>query len=408
LGYRDFTEWSGANTDRARRRAAKNMARALGTLAERRGCTPERPLHVNFVAHSHGGNVALAALEHLPPTVKPRQVCLLGTPLTWRFTDLRFLYLFYVFLWLGLMSLGLWAAFAEDTLTSHFNEHGANLGMTPWDTLGILIELYLPVLIFLPVPLWLSVLAVGIARGLFGLLPGRPAYGPKPKQLEKMLGGRPVVLFISPEDEADLMLHVGAAPLDVYRAMIRGRPGSEGVKLLGRPIRQILRWIEFLYVRPFSYAVLVPLVEILLERHGLGFPYHSVLVRNYEMVSWLRNRKYTPTQLFVHKISAAELHPRSLNVNLSQQQLVPASVAAGSGPAPAADRVQALRNTLLSTLDGLKKQLHLRHSGYYESENVIWMVARTLAAPSPPATQGQQQLPSYTPAPPQYPAGVVQ
>lgn len=361
-------------------------AEALGTLAERRGCSADNPLHVNLVAHSHGGNVVLAALEHLPPTVKPRQLCLLGTPLTWRFTDLRFLYLFYVFLMLGFLCLALWAGMMEEVFRSLYDTHGATLDLQPGEAIAVLLELFIPLLLTLPAALWLSVLAVSVARGAFGLLPGRPAYGPKPRQLEKVLGGRPAVLFISPEDEADLMLHVGAAPLDVYRAMVRGRPGFAGAGPIGRPLRAVLRAIELFYVRPLSYSVLVPLVEILLERHGLGFPYRSVLVRNYEMVTWLNRPKYAPSQLVTHKISATELRPRSIHVELSTPRLAAASaLPAGSSATPRGDRIQALRETLLSTLDGLTRQVHLRHSGYYESDDVIGMVARTIAAPRPHA-----------------------
>ena len=107
LTYGNLVEWSSRNKHKDRLKAAKQLTGSLRTLADRRKCTAERPLHVNYVAHSHGGNVVLESLKHLEEDdiVKPRQVSLLGTPLTWRHTDLRIGYLTILFafflLWVG-------------------------------------------------------------------------------------------------------------------------------------------------------------------------------------------------------------------------------------------------------------------------------------------------------------------
>ena len=50
-------------------------------FADRGGATAQDPLIVNFVAHSHGGNVVLEALRRLNENVKVNKVVMLGTPL---------------------------------------------------------------------------------------------------------------------------------------------------------------------------------------------------------------------------------------------------------------------------------------------------------------------------------------
>jgi carboxylesterase len=55
---REF-RWSGANTHEARIKAGAQLAREIA------GVEPERKVH--FAGHSHGGNVALAAVNQLPP-----------------------------------------------------------------------------------------------------------------------------------------------------------------------------------------------------------------------------------------------------------------------------------------------------------------------------------------------------
>lgn len=107
---------------------------------------------------------------------------------------------------------------------------------------------------------------------LVSRLPSKPAYGPQPQELRNRVGGRPVVLVIGAQDEADLMMHVGAAPPDPYRALIRGRP-------------------QLRKASPQEAVLFLPdrLSELVLERFGLGFPTNSVVVRNYEMVTWTDN-----------------------------------------------------------------------------------------------------------------------
>ncbi len=375
LTYREVGEWTGANTHKARLVAARNLAQALEQIAQGRECTADNPLLVNLVAHSHGGNVVLEALKHLDDTVQARQVCMLGTPLTWRFFDPRVLYLGYILFFLIVSVVAGAQGFVE----------GLREGEDGLTGLGLVVFAIVGYALILPFFLWLGVAAISAGRAVSGLSKGKPPYGPRPDALEETLRGRPVVLFISPEDEADLMLQLGAAPLDAYRALVRGQPSLEGVDgFVGRLIRRLLRYIELAYVRPFSYVVAIPLVEITLERFGLGFPLLSVLFHNYEMVTWTGALTYTDDQIVTSAVGAADLKPRVLAVSLGERKL---HVAPKQGTRPGtrqdAERIEALRDVLVATLGGLREQIQLRHSGYYESQHIIEHVAEAIAAPHP-------------------------
>jgi len=60
---------------------ARQLSSSLNELAQYAQATPDDPLTVNFVAHSHGGNVVLEALLHLNTNVRVGRLALLGTPL---------------------------------------------------------------------------------------------------------------------------------------------------------------------------------------------------------------------------------------------------------------------------------------------------------------------------------------
>ncbi len=376
LSYRDVGEWSGTNSHKARRQAARDLARALRTLADRRGCGPERPLMVNFVAHSHGGNVVLESLHYLGDEVSPRQVCMLGTPLTWRFFDPRLFYLVYI---LPLYVLLL------DLAEPYWQGYTASVTATTW-SVQWLTGWGIFFLVLTPVFLWLVALLHRVFRRAFGLLPwDSPAYGPRPEELERKLRGRPAVLFISPEDEADLMLQLGAAPIDAYRAIVRNRPTLRGGRTVTqRLLRVAARYVELAFVRPLSYAGLIPIVEILLERIGLGFSLMEVLFFNHEMVTWTGARTYEDKQILTKHVSEHALRKRVLRVELSESP-IPAGTRSGQRPGSEDDkeRIDALRGALIGTLSGLKSQVRLRHSGYYESGEVIEQVALAIAAEGP-------------------------
>jgi hypothetical protein len=364
-------EWSGENSDKARKKAAKDLAVSLGKVADDRGCTPEEPLEVNLVAHSHGGNVVLESLKRLTPNVKPRQLCLLGTPITWRFWDPRFVYVPYLIWCFAVMLTDLWDFGAFMKALPDIERGDAFLDWAI--VLGLVVPLFL----------WFGALAAKFFRWLFGLIPGSPAYGPTPDRLQRMLAGRPALLLMSPEDEADLMMHMGAAPLDVYKAMIRGRPiVSAGSNLIAKAVRLVMKTFEIFYLRNFAYAVVVPVSEILLERFGLGFSLPSVLVHNYEMVSWTQKGGYRDTEIATINVEAEALMSRPLQVDLAHSSL--------SGMTPTKrlresrddkHRIATLRETLRETLLNLRDQLKLRHSGYYDSEEVLAAIAEAIARP---------------------------
>ncbi len=381
MTYERLVEWSSANKHKDRVKAARQLTGSLRMLADRRGCTANNPLHVNYVAHSHGGNVVLESLKYVgqADTVKPRQVTLLGTPLTWRYTDPRLIYLsilfFFFFTWISLE-------------VAWFADWGLN--QTDVDALTLPEEIILSIVLLVGL-FWIAFFFIRFLRRIIGGSRGKPAYGPDPQDLIDKLGSRPVALVISEEDEADLMLQLGAAPLDTYRALVRGRPGLKGVGLVQKIVRTPLRLIEIFLIRPFAYAIVVPLIEILLERFGLGFPFRSVMFRNYEMTTWTRNDPYVGV---IEKVSIdADLLGKAQQEAAERAQeradAEQASLADGNPPTVPAqpkqvterERIHELRMTLLETLGGLKKQVHLSHSGYYQAQSIIEGVAALIVSP---------------------------
>lgn len=367
LDYRDFVEWSGANRHAVRQRAAQRLSAGLGVLATRRGCTPEDPLEVDYVGHSHGGNIILASLDGVPDNVRPRQVCLLGTPLTWRHIELRFLYLLFLVLIVLPALLGIWSGtFVEDADS------------------GPLWARLIAGVIVLSSMLWLTFAVTRLIRRLTNRrFIGRPAYGPPPGELLARLGGRPAVLFISDEDEADLMMHLGAAPLDAYQALFGVvRPVRAWLRGLRRVLLLPVQAVEILVVRPIAYVIVVPLLEVLLERFGLGFPLWAVLTRNHDMVTWTVRDPYGSA------IAKAPIRADDLHQVVKPRPTIPAAAPAAIEHARnrserelELQRITKLRETLRETATGLVKQVHLSHSGYYKTDMVIDQVADVLAAP---------------------------
>ncbi len=369
--YETSVEWTSENKHKDRVRAAKNLARSLEIVADGRECTPKDPLLVNYVAHSHGGNVVLESLKHLEQdNVQPRQVSLLGTPLIWRRTDLRIGYLGILFLFFYF-----WILLELEYLTD-----GRRDDPDAWSLAG---EIIFSV-VFVTLLFWIAFGIIWLFRRLSDSSSGKPAYGPEPDVLKEKLGTRPVVLFISDEDEADLMLQLGAAPLDTYRALIRGRPSMKKAGLVKKVVLLPIRFIELFFIRPLAYAIVVPLLEILLERFGLGFSFRSVMVRNYEMTTW------TPRDPYKQAIERVPIEPEVLEqaqIESDEPQEQPQHDASAPLPAHGAsrevsdkERIDELRTTLVATFGGLKDQVHLSHSGYYLAQKIIDDVASVIAA----------------------------
>ena len=167
--------------------------------------------------------------------------------------------------------------------------------------------------------------------------------------------------------------------------MVRGQPALTEVGFGKRLLYLPLRLVEVLFIRPFSYAILIPMIEILLERFGLGFPFRSVMVRNYEMTTWTKNDRYGQTIGKV-QVEADELRMAQMEADELQEPLGDAS---GTEPQPTdkaagevsdSDHIKELRKTLLKTIAGLQSQVHLSHSGYYQSQKIIDDVATVIAA----------------------------
>lgn len=370
LDYRDFLEWSGANRHTVRVQAARCLSEQLGTVASGRGCTPDEPLEVNYVGHSHGGNIILESLRDVPENVRPRQVCLLGTPLTWRHTELRFVYLLILIAFvLPYLATFAWLLLFPD---AELQSSGASNAF--WVVGSILL---------LSAMLWIG---FGVARLIRAVtirrFAGSPVYGPEADELLATLGGRSAVLFISDEDEADLMMHLGAAPLDAYQALFGPvRPVRTWLRGTKQVLLLPLRVFELVVVRPVAYVVLVPLLEVLLERFGLGFPTRSLLMRNYEMVTWTGRDPYGPA------IEKALVEADDLQVPPRPRPKVPDSAAAPvdrprtrSEREQELERITTLRRTLGEMVAGLIEQVHLSHSGYYRSTTILDQVASVIAA----------------------------
>ena len=378
--YREVGEWSGGNTHRDRLEAAEKLAASLHKMAEARGCDADSPLWVNFVAHSHGGNVVLESLKRLSDSVKARRICMLGTPLTWRFVDLRILYIPFV-IWV-LYGWIQWVRpapqWAVTRLQGLFDGLAGRLPVGEALLSGsvAVVSFWM---ILLPLCLWVAALVIIIARGSSEWPPlgrGEPAYGLRPKDLQEEMNDRPVVLFTSDEDEADLMLQLGAAPVDVYRALVENRPRLRRTRGLRRVGVLAWRFLEFAYVRPLAFVFIVPFVEMVLELKALGFQLRHVLQSNYEMVTWTGSK----TSYADGQIERRQVPPRARVLEVTPEPIRPSAKRSSARPGtePDPERISALRRTLFRTLRGLSKQVHLHHSDYYANDEVIRSIAKVI------------------------------
>jgi hypothetical protein len=359
--------WSGENHHRARMAGAKRLAAALDGLAGALEATPEEPLRVNLVSHSHGGNVVLEALGRLSDRVRPNRVVLLGTPLIARRGALRL-----VRLLLGLVLLGLVASLF---LVAALGFAGLPVagGYHPAALLGIVLLLAVSYgWVFMLVgnlvdAVWRAV--DYLARVTIGRGAGQ-VYGPPPARLAALLDGEPVVLLTSHHDEADLVLQLGSAPRRLYREWVEGAWGLPG------------RLFERVVLRPFVDGVVLKLLAVALERFVLGFSWPAVLFGDYEMADLDRGKAY-PKSVLVRLDVTEDLVPVLRNKQASQRAWTALPVVEEtpelSGPGR---RSETLRETLREVLRGLKAQIRLRHSAYYESDAVLERLADVLSSSS--------------------------
>jgi hypothetical protein len=365
LDYAAFS-WTGNNRHGDRRHGGRTLAAGLTRLATTLKATREAPLEVNLVAHSHGGNVVLEALRRLPPTVRARRVILLGTPLISARPVLRPLNIAFAVI-LGVLVaasvLGLFGKLLLPRATTEFT----------------FLELLGAVVIVVAGYGWVFVgITAGVhwllrqARAFVGWLTGQNAgqvYGPHPRALAKTVANGHITLFTTHDDEADLLLQLGAAPHTLYAAYV-------GERL--RPITQVF---EQILVRPLAWILVLDLLEALLERYVLGFRWLGILFVDYQMADLENGRAY-PTSVVQRVDVSDQLMPQ-----------IQAAVAEAALPdrAPPVEPIaekgeeERRRRTILERLDevakNLKAQIRLRHSVYYQNQEVIERVAETLAGP---------------------------
>lgn len=373
--YPSFS-WSGLNRHRDRVQGARRLSSSLNQLAHRVQANSGDSLTVNFVAHSHGGNVVLEALRHLKKNVRVGRVVLLGTPLVTvrpAFRIARFVFstilLSFLFLFLLLVLIHLGSLL----FTQHFFEVEALVergGQLVREKVGS------PSVLLFP----LALIAYGWLFWAFGNLldvgwrilcrvyqpiawirgKARPlVYGPSPGRLATILGGQPIVLFTSYNDEADLLLQVGSAPARLYREYVASK------------FSVLARLLEYAFLRPFVLGVLLKVLEMFLEVLSLGFSVWRALVQDFEVAS-LARQPYYPAHLLVQERS--DIRPRTGTppALMAYPKEHDGSIESSTGPDI------GLRLSLQEVTEELKRQIQLRHSTYYEDDATIARVAEIL------------------------------
>lgn len=418
MPYEAF-DWHGGNSHRDRVAGARKLRASLADLAAKLGASEESPLTVNFVAHSHGGNVVLEALKRLPKAINVGRVVLLGTPLLTGRPALRPFRLFCSVVILALASLFLLVIPVQLIALGVTGQFLESEGISA----GVLMLLSLPMVsayawIFLlaatvgdfvwrvvswpfqPVRLtallglaalveavtlaakrpllgWelivagiLAVSVVAVLRTL-GSRQDKGVYGPAPKALSQVLRGKPAVLFTSHHDEADLLLKLGVAPREVYKEMVR------------KGLNPVLRILERVLFRPLADGLILRALEVVLERFVLGFSWLRVLFVDYEMADLDTSRAY-PLNTVVQRIDVTEQLRAGDKIKRASGALV-APLLESEMKASQATGMARHKETLVETLrevgEYLKSQLRLRHSLYYESPEVIDRLADVLVEP---------------------------
>jgi hypothetical protein len=386
LGYGDFS-WTGANRDKDRRNGGKKLAASLEQLARQAGANPEKPLVVNLVAHSHGGNVVLDALPRLSPRVQVGRIVLLGTPLlsvrpSFRIMRLSLasvmgmllsvfaVYLLFVPLCLGCAIFG----------GCSFCDSMDSGGFKPWAMAPLLLLVAAFYRWFL---LFFAFAADLVWQILFSpwmrFQRWAQVYGPRASTLRQYRLKAPIVLISCDDDEAGLLLQLGAGPRRLYEEYVKAR--------LGR------MWLaaEWLFARPIVTGLLLRATEVLLERLVLGFGWMRVLFFDYEVVDLKRGREYPPEVLARIDVTDELPVTATPRARLRDSAAPPAMATAAVLPSHRPPGVQPVRDkraeSLLMTLqlvrEHLVSQVKLRHSLYYESEPVLRHVADSICGKAP-------------------------
>jgi hypothetical protein len=393
--YPSFS-WSGLNRHRDRVHGARRMSLSLNQFAQRVQATASAPLTVNFVAHSHGGNVVLETLRHLKTNVRVGRIVLLGTPLVTvrpAFRIARFVFstillaLLFVFFMIVLIQLGSLLftghSFEPEQVIERAGQVMREKAESGWVLLlplaliaygwffwafGNLLDVAWRIIcrVYQPIA-WLR----GKSRAL--------VYGPSPGKLAKILGGRPILLITSYNDEADLLLQLGSAPARLYREYVASK-----LSVLGR-------LLEFAFLRPFVLGVFLKALEMFLEVFSLGFSVWKALVQDFEVAS-LARLPYYPAHLLVQErldVRPSTGKPPALVADPTGHD---GKIESSAGPGI------SLRLSLEEVTKELKRQIQLRHSTYYEDDATIVRVAEFLTGAEARGTITTQP-PGITPSP---------
>jgi hypothetical protein len=226
---------------------------------------------------------------------------------------------------------------------------------------------------------WILVGAAWVVDFLFKIgtwpfrrLRGRTAgqvYGPPPDTVRRMVTNGQIVLFTTHDDEADLALQFSAAPRRLYLEFVRHKLAKAFF---------VLRWLEFLVVRPVVRGMMLGVVEAVLERFVLGFPWLRVLFVDYEMADLKKGKAY-PAWLLQRVDVSDQLLPSIRRSSAALQFAPPPVPAAPPEIKQAGRRVSGLYEKLALVAHNFKAQLQLRHSVYYEADTVIERVAAVVA-----------------------------
>jgi hypothetical protein len=379
--YSSFA-WSGRNRHSDRVKGAERLSSSLNELGKRVAATPTEPLMVNFVAHSHGGNVVLEAVRYLNSCVRVSRIALLGTPLVSvrpafriaRFVFSAFLlgifFLLLLYLIMQVVTFFFTCVFASTchviSAEAEYGPHGEVTSKAMGG--GLLLLLVVPTLILYGwlfslfgtvldqtwrIFCWLAYPIDRLRKKARSLV-----YGPSPDRLAEILGGTPILLLTAYNDEADLLLQIGSAPVRLYREYV-----ATNFSRLGRLLESAL-------LRPFVLNALLEPVEMLLEVFSLGVPLWRALFLDFE-VAPLDKRPYYPSRLLVRQTLDVRPRPGAwTDVAVGRTN----SSAGQSGFAPR----RGLRLSLQEVAEEITRQIQLRHSAYYESSAVVDRVAKFL------------------------------
>lgn len=360
LSYEHFA-WSGDNSHQARVAAGRNLARSLHELGQRCSASSSSPLHINLIAHSHGGNVALEALRHLKNTVRVQRLVCLGTPLISFRPALRIVRPFTVSFLTLFMSMFAFLPFIVIPSVVRYaqgiplnpEEHDQLLGAVFWPVIipmfgWILLGLNALVDLVWWVLCWSWLLMVGKTNG--------QAYGPSPQTLASQLGGSRVLALTSHFDEADLFLQLCAAPAELYKEFARNKYSGWQA------------FLERIIFRPAVIGLLLHPAELALERFVLGIGWLRLLLFDYD-TTWVRERGAYPPSVFHQVDLTKELH---LEQALLEERSSPTLTFN-----PFGDRT-SLGRRLHAVGQGLSDQIRLRHAMYYHNTHVLNLVSSFL------------------------------